>query len=960
MADNKAIAYLSVNDTEVKSKLDGFKNQLNTVNSTIKGVGESVLGLAKSVIAFEILSSSVEKLKASFDFADSLNDLSEQFGIAVKELSELDGLAKLNGTSFETLQKVYSKLSENISDANAGSEDAIKKFKALGISVKDTEGKIKSTSDVFLEIADVFKNAEADPTKMATALDLLGKAGRELIPLLNKGKDGIEEIKRELNDLGLVIRDEVSGSIAPLGDSFDKLALKSKASFANLAATFAPALSSLIELGLKEFKINLSDEEFKQKLQDTQDKIGSFISSVLETFDKLSPSITATIDFISSIFETFKETSINTFTKVMEIFGFVSEKGETDFNKINDIVTTTALTFKILVTAITSVAQAVIEIISRMAKNVIDIFSGLGSSISSFGSSLSNLASGEFKNAGKDFLGGFAEIGKTGNKVIKDIFSGTGESIANVVVKVKQQFDNIDNDLKRLNEKQLKNATNYKKSFDEIFNKQKDDIRNPKEKTGLRSINPVDKSKGEDTAKAQLEAYLKMQENYINQENDLYANRVKVLDLYRQKDKINADDYIEAKRNSDEELYKNTLDALNKEKSLLEKSLSSGGKERDMVKNREKLDEITKKISKTSSDYYMKEFENSIKFQDEKDKDAKKLDNILKRIYELQGQDGSVIDIELKAKLDDISKLENIIGKDNVEKLSSLEINTSNLNKVKKDLDEYKNSISIAEDEINIKRDAGYISELESLSNIRDIRSKNIDQLKEYKAELEKIALLDPNNKKLQDDIKKTSNEILKLETTLDPLAKKFDDIFSDSFSTFFSDITSGTKSVKEAFNDMTKSIFNSLNKLMMDDLTKKFYGLLTGGQQGGSSLGSMFSSLFNNSSSSSSSLSSSIGSAVSSIGSSIGSLFSGFGFADGGIPPINKLSVVGENGPELFMPGTTGTILNNDVTSRLASGGSTNVYVTIQATDVNSFRNSEMQIASTFNNILNKSRRNM
>ena len=35
--------------------------------------------------------------------------------------------------------------------------------------------------------------------------------------------------------------------------------------------------------------------------------------------------------------------------------------------------------------------------------------------------------------------------------------------------------------------------------------------------------------------------------------------------------------------------------------------------------------------------------------------------------------------------------------------------------------------------------------------------------------------------------------------------------------------------------------------------------------------------------------------------------------FADGGRPPTNKLSIVGEEGPELFVPDTAGTIIPND-----------------------------------------------
>ena len=41
--------------------------------------------------------------------------------------------------------------------------------------------------------------------------------------------------------------------------------------------------------------------------------------------------------------------------------------------------------------------------------------------------------------------------------------------------------------------------------------------------------------------------------------------------------------------------------------------------------------------------------------------------------------------------------------------------------------------------------------------------------------------------------------------------------------------------------------------------------------------------------------------------------LSSGLGFANGGRPPVNKASLVGERGPELFVPNSAGTIIPNN-----------------------------------------------
>ena len=53
------------------------------------------------------------------------------------------------------------------------------------------------------------------------------------------------------------------------------------------------------------------------------------------------------------------------------------------------------------------------------------------------------------------------------------------------------------------------------------------------------------------------------------------------------------------------------------------------------------------------------------------------------------------------------------------------------------------------------------------------------------------------------------------------------------------------------------------------------------------------------------------------------GSIGAFLGFANGGKPPVGKPSIVGEKGPELFVPGTSGTIIPNN-----KLGGSTNNIV--------------------------------
>jgi hypothetical protein len=57
---------------------------------------------------------------------------------------------------------------------------------------------------------------------------------------------------------------------------------------------------------------------------------------------------------------------------------------------------------------------------------------------------------------------------------------------------------------------------------------------------------------------------------------------------------------------------------------------------------------------------------------------------------------------------------------------------------------------------------------------------------------------------------------------------------------------------------------------------------------------------------------------------------FSGGAFASGGNPPVGMASLVGEQGPELFVPSTPGTIISNDNLARMGPSDSGAVMVTM------------------------------
>jgi hypothetical protein len=154
--------------------------------------------------------------------------------------------------------------------------------------------------------------------------------------------------------------------------------------------------------------------------------------------------------------------------------------------------------------------------------------------------------------------------------------------------------------------------------------------------------------------------------------------------------------------------------------------------------------------------------------------------------------------------------------------------------------------------------------------------------------------------------------------------ARGYFDTFARGFDNIFTSMTKGFPGVRDAI----KSLINDLISQFLRLQAQQAFVALFGGPQSGSKisgtgglLGSLFGSLFGGGSSGMA------GAAVLGLP----------GFANGGSISANQLAMVGERGPELFLPRTAGTVIPNHM---LGGGGNiTTVNYNIQAVDASSFR---------------------
>ncbi|MFV1846457.1 hypothetical protein ACNJRW_09725 [Stenotrophomonas maltophilia] len=236
-----------VTDTQRAEK--SMKSMERTAAGVSKGIvaGFTAIGsvIGGAIAAFASVDAAITGLSNAINAADRIDELSARFSISTETLSGWGYAAKMTGADLEGLVGIIPKFSKNIADASKAGSDADKTFKALGISVKDQAGNLRSFEDLLPEVQNRFAGISNETTKTALAMQLFGKSGAEFLEFLSLGADGMRTMEERARSLGIVIDSDTAGAAAEFNDRLDDLRAATQGWFTQLASELLPTLTDL-------------------------------------------------------------------------------------------------------------------------------------------------------------------------------------------------------------------------------------------------------------------------------------------------------------------------------------------------------------------------------------------------------------------------------------------------------------------------------------------------------------------------------------------------------------------------------------------------------------------------------------------------------------------------------------------------------------------------------------------
>lgn len=228
-------------ETKIRiSAIDATQAAFRSVQDNVGKLKGALSGVGGQLAAAFSVAAIAAFTKSLVDAANELQDVADRTGVAAVELSRLGVAAKLNASSQEEVNDAVQKLSKSIAEASTGAGAQADAFAALGISVRDVNGNIKPTLDIFNEIANAFNRAEDGAVKVAIAQDLLGRSGSNLIPLLNQGAGSLSNYNAQFSD-------EFIQQSAKFNENLDKLNIRFKTLAATILGPVVEALNKFFD-----------------------------------------------------------------------------------------------------------------------------------------------------------------------------------------------------------------------------------------------------------------------------------------------------------------------------------------------------------------------------------------------------------------------------------------------------------------------------------------------------------------------------------------------------------------------------------------------------------------------------------------------------------------------------------------------------------------------------------------
>lgn len=167
-----------------------------TMGSIGGAAGAAAIGIsAIAAVAVGAVAAITEMALSGAELVHSLSIISQKTGISIGDLQGLQAAGATVGLSLDAMVIGFRKFDQALLGMGKGGGAAAVVLRNLGVTAMDNK-------EALNQVADAFSKMEDGPRKAADAVALFGRAGLNMIPFLNKGREGLAEFNKLVEEYG--------------------------------------------------------------------------------------------------------------------------------------------------------------------------------------------------------------------------------------------------------------------------------------------------------------------------------------------------------------------------------------------------------------------------------------------------------------------------------------------------------------------------------------------------------------------------------------------------------------------------------------------------------------------------------------------------------------------------------------------------------------------------------------
>lgn len=219
----------------------------------VDSLASHIVGFGKTIAGAFALHEVVDGIREIINEADALRDKANKLRVPAAWLEGWSHAADLAGSSGAAFDSAFTKFNKGVAEAKeTGKGPLAEAAAALGIAAEDVKNKLPA--DLFDQFVAGFASVEDPAKRVGIAIKAFGKAGADMLPLINEGPAALAEMRGEVEALGAGMEQGFLDQADEFNDNISRLKLGLRGLAIQALAPLLPGMVDLVRGGVSVIK----------------------------------------------------------------------------------------------------------------------------------------------------------------------------------------------------------------------------------------------------------------------------------------------------------------------------------------------------------------------------------------------------------------------------------------------------------------------------------------------------------------------------------------------------------------------------------------------------------------------------------------------------------------------------------------------------------------------------------